>query len=121
MKLKEETPDITLVQQMVQTGKRKKLQIQLQRLREDETRFIKVTQPWQDELADLAQKLEMKLTKFKETQASVEKMLTEQVTIEYSEQTKGSITEMNANHDKVQDIYTWWYDKMNKIIEECKE
>ena len=77
VKLKEETPDITPVQRMVQTGKRKKLQIQLQRLREDETKFMKVTQPWQDELADLAQKLEMKLTEFKETQASVEKMFIE--------------------------------------------
>ena len=61
-KLKEETPDITPVQRMVQTGKRKKLQIQLQRLREDGVEFMKVTQPWQDELVDLAQKLETKLT-----------------------------------------------------------
>lgn len=32
MKLTEETPSLTPVQRMVQTGKRKKLQIQLQRL-----------------------------------------------------------------------------------------
>ena len=31
---------------------------------------MKVTQPWQDELADLAQKLETKLTEFKETQVA---------------------------------------------------
>ena len=52
---------------------------------------MKVTQPWQDVLIDLAQKLERKLTEFKETQASVEKMLTEQVTTESLEQAKGSV------------------------------
>ena len=66
-KLKEETPSFTPIQWMVQSGKGKKLQIQLQRLREEEMEFLKVTQPWQDELADLAQKVEAKLTKFKET------------------------------------------------------
>ena len=66
-KLKEETLDITPVQRMVQKGKRRKLQIQLQRLREDEIEFMKVTQPWQDELTDLVHKLEMKLMEFKET------------------------------------------------------
>ena len=82
---------------------------------------MKVTQPWQDELADLAQKLEMKLAEFKETQASMGKMFTEQVMKESLEQAKGSITEMNVEHDKLQDIYTWWFDKMNKIIKECRE
>jgi hypothetical protein len=82
---------------------------------------MKVTQPWQDELADLAQKLEMKLVKFKETQALVEKMPMEQVTTESLEQAKRSITEVNVEHDKLQDVYTQWFDKMNKIIEERKE
>ena len=75
---------------------------------------MKVTQPWQDELADLAQELETKLTEFKETKASIGKMLTEQITTESLEQAKGSVAEINAEHDKLQDIYTWWYDKMNK-------
>ena len=82
---------------------------------------MKVTQPWQDEITYLAQKLETKLTKFKETHASVEKTLIEQIMAESLEQAKGSITEMNAEHDKLQDVYTRWYDKMNKIIEERKE
>ena len=45
-------------------------------------------------------------------------MFTEQVTTESLEQAKGSIAEMNATHDKLQDIYTQWYDKTNKMIEE---
>ena len=49
------------------------------------------------------------------------KLLTEQVTKESLEQAKGSITEMIAAHDKLQDIYTQWFDKTNKIIEERKE
>ena len=48
-KIKEETLGLTPVQRMVQSGKSKKLQMQLQRLREDKTKFMKVTQPWQDE------------------------------------------------------------------------
>ena len=43
-------------------------------------KFMKVTQPWKDELADLAHKLETKLTEFKETQSLVGKMLTKQIT-----------------------------------------
>ena len=39
---------------MKQPRKSKKLQIQLQKLHEEETKFMWVTQPWQDELADLA-------------------------------------------------------------------
>lgn len=46
---------------------------------------MKVTQPWQDELVVLAHKLEAKLAKFKETQASMGKLLTEQVTTEFLE------------------------------------
>lgn len=45
----------------------------------------------------------------------------EQVTKESTEQAKGSIAEMTVAHDKLQDIYTWWFDKMNKIIKERKE
>jgi hypothetical protein len=48
-------------------------------------------------------------------------MLMEQVTKESLEQAKGSIAEMNIEHDKLQDIYNWWYHKMNKIIKEHKE
>ena len=62
MNLKEETPGLTPVQRMVQSSKSKKLQIQLQKLHEEETEFLKVTQPWQDELVDLVQKVEKKLT-----------------------------------------------------------
>lgn len=82
---------------------------------------MKVTQPWQDKLANLAQKVEVKLVEFKETKASMGKLLTEQVTTKSLEQAKGSIIEMNAEHDKLQDVYTRWFDKTNRIIEECKE
>jgi hypothetical protein len=46
VKLKEETPGLTPIQRMVQLGKSNKLQIQLQKLREEEMEFLKVTQPW---------------------------------------------------------------------------
>jgi len=42
-KLKEEIPSLTPVQRMVQSSKSKKLQIQLQMLREEETKFMRVT------------------------------------------------------------------------------
>ena len=69
-------------------------------------KFLKVTQPWQDELADLAQKVETKLAKFRETQATVGKLLAKQVTKESLEQAKGSVVEMTVAHDKLQDVYT---------------
>ena len=79
---------------------------------------MRVTQPWQDELADLAQKVETKLAEFRETQATVGKLFAEQVTKESLEQAKGSVAEMESAHDKLQDVYTQWFDKTNKIIEE---
>ena len=82
---------------------------------------MKVTQPWQDELTDLTQKLERKLTEFKETQASVGKVLMEQITTECLEQAQGSVVEMNTEHEKLQDVYNQWFNKTNKIIEEHKE
>ena len=45
---------------MIKSGERNKLQNQLQKLREEETKFLQVTQPWQDEMADLALKVEAK-------------------------------------------------------------
>lgn len=48
-------------------------------------------------------------------------MLTEQVTKESLEQAKGRVTEMNIEHDKLQDVYSRWYNKTKKIIEERKE
>ena len=50
--------------------------------------------------------METKLTEFKETQATVGKLLAEQVTKESLEQAKGSVAEMIAAHDKLQDVYT---------------
>ena len=52
---------------MIQSSKSKKLQIQLQKLHKEETEFMRVTQPWQDELADLALQVEAKLREFSET------------------------------------------------------
>ena len=49
------------------------------------------------------------------------KFLAKQVTKESLEQAKGSIAEMIVVHDKLQDVYTRWFDKTNKIIEEHKE
>ena len=106
---------------MVHIGKRKKLQIQLQWLQADEMEFMKVTQPWQDELADLALRVEMKITEFKEQQASIGSMLSKQVMKESLEQAKGSIVKMNVEHDELQDVYNQRYYKTNKIIEERKE
>ena len=82
---------------------------------------MKVTQPWQDELADLAQKVETKMAEFKEIQATVGKLFVEQVTKESLEQAKGSIIEMVGAHEKLQDVYTHWSDRTNKIIEEHRE
>ena len=82
---------------------------------------MKATQPWQDELADLALKVETKIIEFKEKQVSIESMLMEQVMKESLEKAKGSIVEMNIEHDKLQDVYNQWYYKTNKIIKERKE
>jgi argininosuccinate lyase len=75
----------------------------------------------QDELADLAQQVKTKLVEFRETQAIVGKLFVEKITRESLEKVKGSIDEMEDAHNKLQDVYTQWYDKTNKIIEECKE
>lgn len=72
-------------------------------------------------MVDLAQKVETKLVEFRETQATMGKLFVEQVTKESLEQAKGSVTEMTAAHDKLQDVYTWWFDKTNAIIKEHKE
>lgn len=46
------------------------------------------------------------------------KLLMEQVMTESLEQAKRSVIEMNLEHGKLQDVYTWWFDKINRIIEE---
>ena len=69
----------------------------------------------------MAHKVETKLVEFRETQAIVDKLFTEQVTKEYLEKDKGSVVEMAGAHDKLQDVYTLWFDKTNKIIQELKE
>ena len=43
---------LTPVQQMIKSGESKKLQIRLQKLREEEIEFLQVSQPWQDKLVD---------------------------------------------------------------------
>ena len=68
----------------------------------------------------LAQKVETKLAEFRETQATVGELFPEQVTKESLEQVKGSVAEMEGVHNKLQDVYTQWYDKTNKIIKDRK-
>jgi hypothetical protein len=43
-------------------------------LQEEETEFLKLTQPWQDELVNLALQVEAKLAEFQETQTKVVKL-----------------------------------------------
>ena len=62
---------LTPVQWIIKWGESKKLQIRLQKLREEEIEFLQVTQPLQDELADIALQLEAKLEEFWETQTIV--------------------------------------------------
>ena len=66
-RLKGEMECLTPVQQMIKSGESKKLQILLQKLREEETEFLQVTHPWQDELVNLALQVEAKLVEFRET------------------------------------------------------
>ena len=82
---------------------------------------MKVTQPWQDELANLAQRVETKIAEFKEQQVSIASMFLEQIKRESLDQAKGSIVKMNAEHDELQDVYNQWYYKTNKIIDERKQ
>ena len=63
-RLKAEMEGLTPMQRMIKLGESKKLQIRLQKLRAEETEFLKVTQPWQDKMADLALQVETKLVEF---------------------------------------------------------
>ena len=49
------------------------------------------------------------------------KLLVEQLTQESLEHAKGSLVEMTVAHDKLQDVYTQWFDETNRIIKEHKE
>ena len=112
---------LTPMQQIIKSGESKKLQIRLQKLWEEEIEFLQVTQPWHDELVDLALQVEAKLAEFWETQTTVVNLFVGKVIKESLEQVRGSVVEMDGVHNKVQDIYTQWFNKTNKIIEECKE
>ena len=120
-RLKEEMEGLTQVQWMIKSGERKKLQIQLQKLWEQKTDFLQVTQPWQDELVDLPLQVEAKVVDFRETQTTVVNLFALKVTKESLDHVRGSVAEMDGAHNKLNDVYTQWYDKTNKIVEERKE
>ena len=82
---------------------------------------MQVTQPWQDELGDLALQVEAKLAEFRETQTTMINLFVGKVTKESLEQARGSVVEMDGVHTKLYDVYTQWYDKKHKIVEEHKE
>ena len=111
---------LTPMQWMIKSGKSKRLQIQLQKLQEEEAKFLQVTQAWQDELVDLALQVETKLTEFQETQTVVGKLFKEKVTKDSLEQVWESIIEMEGVHNKLKDVYTQWFHKTNNIINERK-
>ena len=105
-RLKEEMEGLTLVQQMIKSGESKILQIWLQKLREEETKFLQVTQPWQDELVNLSLQVETKLAEFRETQTTVVNLFAEKITKESLEHARGSAVEMDGVHNKLNDVYT---------------
>jgi chemotaxis regulatin CheY-phosphate phosphatase CheZ len=82
---------------------------------------LQVTQPWKDELVDLALQVEAKLAEFQETQTTVVNLFTEKVAKESLEQVRGSVAKIDSVHNKLQDVHTQWYNKTNKIIKERKE
>ena len=97
---------LTQVQRMIKSGESKKLQIRLWKLREEETEFLQVTHPWQDELVDLALQVEAKLAKFQETQTTMVNLFARIVTKDSLEQERRSITKMDGVHNKLNDVYT---------------
>ena len=82
MRLKAKMEILTQVQRMIKSGESKKLQIRLQKLQEEETEFLQVTQPWKDEMEDLALQVEAKLAEFRETQITMVNLFTGKVTKE---------------------------------------
>jgi hypothetical protein len=73
---------------------------------EEETKFLQVTQPWQDELVDLALQVETKLAEFWEIQTIVVNQFIGTITKESLEQVRGSIIEMDGVHTKLNDMDT---------------
>ena len=59
-------------------------------------------------------KVEAKLSKFRETQTTVVNLFAGKVTKESLEHARGSVTEMVGAHNKLNDVYTKWYDKTHK-------
>ena len=59
--------DLPPLQRMMKMGENKRLQTKLQKLRAQEEEYLKIVQPWQEEVSVTALQVNAKLTKFKAT------------------------------------------------------
>ena len=98
--------DMPLLQCMLKMGENKRLQTELQKLRTQEAKYLKIVQPWQEEVSQIALQVNEKLAKFKEMQTTVASLLDEPATIELVDISWEHIDQMNKDLAPLQDDFT---------------
>lgn len=113
--------NMPLLQRMLKMGENKRLQTKLQKFHTKEAKYLKIVQPWQEEVSQIALQVNEKLTDFKEMKAIVVSLMDEPPTIELVNTAWECVDQMNKDLIGLQDDFMQFTKKIRQLLKEKKE
>ena len=109
------------IENMLKMGKTQKLQEKLRKLCREEAHYLKIVQPWQEEVSQIALKDNEKLMEFKATQTSVASLQEEPVYVELVDSTKECVEEFRNDLVELHTSFTEFSTRVTAAIQDEKE
>lgn len=113
--------DLVPLKHMLKMGESKRLQTELQQLHTREVEYLKTLQPWQDEVSEIAIKVNAKLTEFQAMQKTVTSLLAEPPTADVANIARECVDQMTQDIVGLQDTYTQFTTKLLETVKGNKD
>ena len=108
------------IEKMLKMGEMQKLQEKLRRLQREEEHFLKIVQPWQGEVPQIALKVNEKIMEIKATQATIVSLLEEPISAQQVYSTRESVEKCKNDLAELNTSFMEFSMRVNTTIEEAK-
>lgn len=109
------------IEKMLKMGETQKLQEKLRKLHREEAHYLKTIKPCQEEVSQIALKVNEKLTQFKATQTTVVSLQEEPLSVELVDSTREFVEKSKNDLTELRTSFTKLSTRVTTAIEEEKE
>ena len=109
------------IENMLKMGETHKLQERHRKLCREEAHYLKIVQPWKEEVSQIALKVNEKVIEFKATQTTVVSLLEEPVSMNLVDSTRESVEKCKNDLAELHTSFTKFFVWVNIAIGKTKE